>query len=154
MPVEIYILKKDGDKSLTPSFKVKEFAAAGSDKVPVCRETLNALQTIRDHYGKAVNVSCGFRLPETGTSQHCKGRAADFRIAGIDPRDIVRWIEANLNPPGLGLYDYDPKTSGKTGFVHIDFRTGAKARWVQTTPDDSTYRSLNGKDITAAYLGK
>ena len=49
----------------------------------------NVLQKVRDHYGKVVSVSSGYRSPElcvkigsSMKSQHAKGQAADFEIFG------------------------------------------------------------------------
>ena len=51
---------------------------------------MNVLQPIRDHFGKVVTVSSGYRSPELciaigsrTTSQHAKGEAADFEIFGV-----------------------------------------------------------------------
>lgn len=152
-----YSLSKDGNKALSANFKVKEFAVGSGfngDVVKISNDLVRMLQLIRNHYGKAVNISSGYRPNERATSQHYIGTAADFRIDGVNPRDIVRWIETEIDPPGLGLYDYDPATQGKTGFVHIDCRTGAKSRWYQTKADDSDYTPIGNRDITAAYLDK
>ena len=50
----------------------------------------NLLQPIRDHFGKPVAVSSGYRSVElceaigsSSKSQHAKGEAADFEISGI-----------------------------------------------------------------------
>ena len=50
----------------------------------------NILQPVRDHYGKVVSVSSGYRSPELCVkigsslkSQHAKGQAADFEIFGV-----------------------------------------------------------------------
>jgi len=50
----------------------------------------NALEPIRVHFSKSVNISSGFRIAElnkviggSGTSQHCKGEAADFTVSSI-----------------------------------------------------------------------
>ena len=57
------------------------------------------LQPIRDKFGSFM-VSSGYRSPELCvaigskiTSQHAKGEAADFEVAGIDNYDLARWIE-------------------------------------------------------------
>jgi zinc D-Ala-D-Ala carboxypeptidase len=50
----------------------------------------NALEPVRVHFSKSVNISSGFRIAElntsiggSSTSQHCKGEAADFTVSGI-----------------------------------------------------------------------
>ncbi len=152
--------RRDGDKMLSKNFAVREFAAVGVDEIKVCQATIDALQCIRDRVGKPIDVSSGYRPSERTTSQHYKGRAADFRVRGYthaDTRELIRWIEAEIAPPGLGLYDYVGKY--KDGFIHIDYRpaseipTGSISRWYQTDPNNTdTYVALMGKTITAGYL--
>ena len=84
----------------------------------------NVLQKIRDHYGKVVSVSSGFRSPElcvaigsSTTSQHASGQAADFEVPGIDNYDLATWIEANLNFDQLILECYT-KGAPNSGWVH------------------------------------
>ena len=55
----------------------------------------NVLQPIRDHYGKVVIVSSGYRSPEwcvkigsSVGSQPAKGEAADFEIYGVSNADL------------------------------------------------------------------
>jgi hypothetical protein len=88
------------------------------------------LQRIRTHFGKAVNVSSGYRCPvhnknvggATG-SRHAKGQAADIYINGVKPAEIAKYAES-IGIKGIGLYETD-----KDGhFVHIDTRT-TKAFW-------------------------
>ena len=52
------------------------------------------LQPIRDHFGKVVTVSSGYRSPalceaigSKTTSQHAKGQAADFEIFGLSNQE-------------------------------------------------------------------
>ena len=74
------------------------------------------LQPVRDHFGKVVSVSSGYRSEElceaigsSKTSQHAKGQAADFEIFGVSNQELVIWINENLdfdqmifpNPPLL-----------------------------------------------------
>ena len=63
---------------------------------------VNVLQRVRDHFGRVVSVSSGYRSPElceaigsSKTSQHAKGQAADFEIHGISNADLVKWISEN-----------------------------------------------------------
>lgn len=88
------------------------------------------MQRIRTHFGKAVNVSSGYRCPvhnknvggATG-SRHAKGQAADIYINGVKPAEIAKYAES-IGIKGIGLYETD-----KDGhFVHIDTRT-TKAFW-------------------------
>ena len=54
------------------------------------------LQPVRDHFGKVVTVSSGFRSEElceaigsSKNSQHAKGQAADFEIFGVSNQELV-----------------------------------------------------------------
>lgn len=51
-------------------------------------------------------------------SQHIRGRAADFALAGLDPRETAR-IADRLGAPGLGRY---------ARFTHVDVGPGPR-RW-------------------------
>ena len=63
----------------------------------------NILQPVRDHFGKVVSVSSGFRSEElceaigsSKTSQHAKGQAADFEIFGVSNQELVIWIDQTI----------------------------------------------------------
>jgi len=102
-------------------------------KCPCCNfdtvdyELINVLEYIREHFDKPVIVDSGCRcVPYNDSvdgsapySQHILGRAADIRIAGIDP-DLVYELAEQMEVGGLGSYDT---------FTHIDTRSGPLARW-------------------------
>ena len=53
------------------------------------------LQRVRDHFGRVVSVSSGYRSKELctaigskTTSQHAKGEAADFEIYGLSNKEL------------------------------------------------------------------
>ena len=82
----------------------------------------NVLQPVRDHFGKPVNVSSGYRSPKlnraiggSGSSQHCKGEAADFTVSGVSNLEVCKWMEKTLNYDQL-IYEY-----GESGWVHCSF---------------------------------
>ena len=61
------------------------------------------LQRLRDHLGSPVIINSGYRCPELNVavggvknSQHCRGEAADIRIASPKQgREWAAWIEDN-----------------------------------------------------------
>ena len=134
MAVKTYSLKNEGGKVLSKNFKVREFKCNdGSDKVLIADELVCALQKIRDHFGKAVNITSAYRTSSYNkkiggakSSQHIKGTAADIQIAGVDPLKVALFAQS-LGLGGVGLYSY-----ANGGFTHIDVRCG-KSRWLQTT---------------------
>tara|TARA_R110002020_G_C15976923_1_gene748093 strand:+ start:216 stop:677 length:462 start_codon:yes stop_codon:yes gene_type:complete len=85
-------------------------------------ETL--LQPIRNHFGKPVTVSSGYRsvdlceaIGSSSKSQHAKGEAADFEIGGVDNQELGLWIRDNIEYDQLILEFYndgDPSS----GWIH------------------------------------
>lgn len=123
-----YSKKKDGNTKITTNFKVKEFACKdGADTVFVNDELVNILQKVRNHFGKAVNITSGYRTDTynkkvggANYSQHLYGNAADIYITGVEPKEIYDYLN-NEYPNSLGLGKY-------ASFVHVDVRI-KKARW-------------------------
>ena len=57
-----YSLAKDGNRKLAPDFKVREFRCKdGSDEILVDEALVLLLQCIREHFGKAVTITSGYR---------------------------------------------------------------------------------------------
>ena len=87
----------------------------------------NVLQPIRDHFGKVVTVSSGYRSPELciaigsrTTSQHAKGEAADFEIFGVSHQVLADWIHNNINYDQLILEFWSPEDPNK-GWIHCSY---------------------------------
>lgn len=131
MTVRTYYVSKVGNTLISKNFKVKEFQCHdGTDKVLIDDALVHILQRIRDHFGRALTITSGYRTASynsriggSPTSYHVKGQACDIRIAGIEPVIVGMYAES-LNVGGIGVYAY----SG--GFVHVDTRT-ARYRWLQ-----------------------
>ena len=135
MAIKQYSLAKDGAKLLAPGFKVREFRCRdGSDVVMIDESLVVLLQCIREHFGKPVTITSGYRTAAhnaavggSKSSQHLLGRAADFYVEGVD---VAAYAETLLPARGgIGSYPKDaahPKR--RTGWVHIDTRAG-KSRW-------------------------
>lgn len=83
-------MTRDSTRQLSPSFRVREFACKGSDVVLIDDELVVLLQCIREHFGKPVHITSGYRTAEhnaavggSKSSQHLLGRAADFYVEGV-----------------------------------------------------------------------
>ena len=138
MAIEAYSLARDGEKQLSANFKVREFYCRdGSDPIFVDSELVQCLQKIRNHFGKPVHITSGYRTAAhnaavggSKSSQHLLGRAADFHVEGVPVAAVAAYAETLLpSRGGIGRYPKDaahPKRS--TGWVHIDTRAG-KSRW-------------------------
>lgn len=101
------------------------------------------LETVRALLGKPIHVNSAYRAPEVNasvggskTSQHCLGLAADLRVSGMTPDEVVRVIKAS----GL-VYDQlirefsDPVKGG--GWTHISIPPDNKAARKQALIIDS-----------------
>ena len=129
----IYSKSLEGDKSLTSSFKVREFACNdGSDVILIHPDLPSVLQNIRNQFGKSIIINSGYRTPEYNKkvggatrSQHCYGTAADIVVDGVSPASVAAAAEKALKemdyPGGIGLYK---------SFVHVDVRS-KRYRWDQ-----------------------
>ena len=87
------------------------------------------LQKVRDSHG-AVTITSGYRSPELNkaiggstTSDHCKGLAADFEVAGLDNKELAKWIIDNLIFKQLILEFYEEGVPN-SGWVHCSFEEG------------------------------
>ena len=82
------------------------------------------LQPVREHFGKPVMISSGYRSPalceaigSSAKSQHAHGEAADFEINGIDNVDLAAWISRNCDFDQLILEFYD-NVDPNSGWIH------------------------------------
>ena len=130
---------------LSTNFQSTEFDCHGKN---CCSSTLideklvDYLQSIRDYFGKPVNISSAYRcavhnknVGGATSSRHKNGEAADIYINGVAPAEIAKYAES-IGILGIGLYETD-----KDGhFVHIDTRT-KKAFWYGQS---QAYRSTFG----------
>lgn len=143
MAVKTY--SKGSKQKLSKNFYVSEFACHGAGCcgiVKIDTALVDYLQTIRDHFGKEIIVTSGFRCSThnkniggaTG-SYHTKGMAADISVNGVAPADVAKYAES-IGVLGIGLYE----TIKDGFFVHIDTRT-TKSFWYGQAEE---YRSTFG----------
>ena len=134
--LEAWSRTRDGTRKLSANFTVAEFACKdGSDPVFVDSSLAALLQKIRDHFGRPVVITSGYRTATHNTavggaksSQHLLGRAADIRVQGVSVEDVAAYAESLL--PGWGGVGRYPVKAGRAkGWVHVDTRPN-KSRWV------------------------
>ena len=138
MAIKQYSLKADSKKKLSPNFTVREFRCRdGSDVVMIDESLVMLLQCIREHFGKPITITSGYRTAAHNaavggakSSQHLLGRAADFYVEGVPVATVAAYAETLLpGRGGIGRYPKDAKHPKRmTGWVHIDTRTN-KSRW-------------------------
>lgn len=136
MSIKTYSRKKDGAVKLSENFRVREFACSdGSDKVEIDLENVAKLQQIREHFGRAITITSGYRTVAYNTkiggaskSYHTKGQAADIVVSGVDPLKVYLYADSI----GVKGAIYYPNSK----FCHIDTRPG---RYRAITLDGKTF---------------
>ena len=86
----------------------------------IAQQTLAMIADVSEHYpGKAIEYISALRVgrDEGPNSPHRDGRAIDFRIRGIQLREIRDYLWTHYNDVGVGWYPSEQ-------FVHIDTRPG------------------------------
>lgn len=137
MAIKQYSLAKDGAKLLAPGFKVREFRCRdGSDAIMIDQTLVVLLQAIREHFGKPVTITSGYRTAAHNTavggaksSQHLLGKAADIQVADTTVEAVAAYAES-LMPDWGGVGRYPVKAGRTKGWVHVDTRPN-KSRWTQ-----------------------
>lgn len=119
---EIYYIRA-GEYNISEHFKANEFRCKdGSDEILICKELLEVLEKVRNHFNAPVNVRehSGYRTPEHNrkvngakNSYHCKGMAADFHVKGHTPKEVAEYLDKIMETGGIIRY---------TNFVHVDVR--------------------------------
>ena len=137
LAIREYSMTRDSTRQLSPSFRVREFACKGSDVVLIDDELVVLLQCIREHFGKPVHITSGYRTAEHnaaapgkqglsvgGDSRH--RHTFDVEVCRPAQQVLARLAAAH---GGIGRYPKDAKHPKRmTGWVHIDTRTN-KSRW-------------------------
>lgn len=97
----------------------------------------NIFQKIRDHFGKPINISSGYRSAalneatpgSSPTSQHATGEALDIDMDsmnnGVSNRMIFDYIKDNLKFDQL-IAEYPEK--GNPSWVHVSYSSDGKQR--------------------------
>ena len=82
-------------------------------------------ESLRALLGKPVSVNSAYRSPEVNaaikgskTSQHCHGTAADIKVAGMIPEQVVKRIIESTLPYDQVIREFsDPVRGG--GWTHV-----------------------------------
>jgi uncharacterized protein YcbK (DUF882 family) len=104
----------------------------------IATKTLAMLAELSEHYpGKVLEYVSGYRVGagESSTSPHRDGRAIDFRIRGVQLREIRDYLWKTYTEVGVGWYPMEQ-------FVHIDTRPGLH---------DAAWTFLNGANHYHPY---
>ena len=128
------------DMRLSPHFTLREMIASSTaarlniDNTPNDNEIerlkalcTHVLEPIRNHYRCPIIPTSGFRsqalnkaIGGSKKSQHCKGEAVDFEIAGVNNYELARWIKHNINFDQL-ILEHHTLSDSNSGWVHVSF---------------------------------
>ena len=132
-------------KSMTATRKgIKNEPGSGDIKnlENICYEIL---EPVRAHFDKPITITSGYRSEELceaigakPTSQHTKGEAADFELAGISNLQVALWIQNNCDFDQL-ILEFWKDDAPNAGWVHCSFKEGSNRKQVLT---------FNGKNYT------
>ena len=103
------------------------------------------LEPLRAHFDKPVTITSGYRsealceaIGSKKTSQHAKGQAVDFEIAGVPNIKLAYWIQANCDFDQLILEFYNPDDPAG-GWVHCSYNEKGSNRKQVLTYDGKSY---------------
>jgi hypothetical protein len=94
----------------------------------------NIFQPIREHFGKPIIISSGYRSAELNkaiggslSSQHCSGEAIDIDMDGTDITNaqIFNYIKENLNFDQM-IWEFGTDTN--PDWVHVSFASNRSQR--------------------------
>jgi hypothetical protein len=94
----------------------------------------NIFQPIREHFGKPIIISSGYRSAELNkaiggslSSQHCSGEAIDIDMDGTDitNKQIFDYIKDNLNFDQM-IWEFG--TDANPDWVHVSFASNRSQR--------------------------
>ena len=102
---KVETIKIDKNEKLSKNFKVSEFLSPGSNELVLDELLVTILQNIRDHFGKAVTITSGYRtqayndsLPcSDKNSLHIKGMAFDIMVSGVNKNVVLAYIKTIPN---------------------------------------------------------
>ena len=143
---------------LSKHFKLEEFtksqiaARNGINNTPHSGDVKNLenlcyeiLEPIRAKFDKPVMINSGFRnlavnrlLGSSDSSQHTKGQACDFEIAGVPNIKVAYWLQANCDFDQLILEFYKPE-DGQAGWIHVSYNEKGSNRKQVLTFDGKKY---------------
>ena len=104
----------------------------------------HVLQPVREHFGRVVTVSSGYRSPELciainskPTSQHAKGEAADFEIFGVSNKELADYINETLDYDQL-ILEFWNESDPNSGWVHCSYsKSNNRKQYLKAYKDEN-----------------
>ena len=125
------------EKSMTAVRKGIENKAGSGEIKNLTDLCYTVLEPVRAKFDKPIIITSGYRSPELceaigskATSQHTKGQAVDFEIAGVNNLAIGLWLTNNVNFDQYIQEYYDGTPS--SGWCHVSYVEGSNRIQVLT----------------------
>jgi zinc D-Ala-D-Ala carboxypeptidase len=116
---------------------------------------LNILEPVRSHFDQAVIIHSGYRSPAVNTaiggsktSQHCRGQAVDFHVAGHSVHEVAQWVSENLDFDQLILENFVPHLAS-SGWVHCSYSKSNRNQELTKFKGSSKYYAGINLDVPA-----
>ena len=135
------------EKSMTATRKGIENKAGSGEIKNLTDLCYGVLEPVRAKFEKPIMVTSGYRSPalceaigSKPTSQHTKGEAVDFEIAGISNLQVALWIQNNCDFDQLILEYYSPDDPAK-GWIHCSYNEKGSNRKQVLTYDGKKFEN-------------
>ena len=138
MQLSKHFTLEEFEKSQTATRKnINNKAGSGEIKnlTDLCYEVL---EPVRAKFDKPLIITSGFRSPELceaigskATSQHAKGQAVDFEIAGVSNLEVALWLTNNVNFDQC-ILEFWKNGEPNSGWVQCSFVDGSNRKQVLT----------------------
>ena len=127
------------EKSMTATRKGIENKAGSGEIKNLTDLCYGVLEPVRAKFDKPITITSGYRSPDlnraigskSDTSQHCKGEACDFEIAGVSNLKVALWISNNCDFDQL-ILEYWKDDDPNAGWIHCSFKEGSNRKQVLT----------------------
>ena len=135
------------EKSMTATRKGIENKAGSGEIKNLTDLCYGVLEPVRAKFDKPITITSGYRSPDlnraigskSDTSQHCKGEACDFEIAGVSNLKVALWISNNCDFDQL-ILEYWKDDDPNAGWIHCSFKEGSNRKQVLTF-DGKSYKN-------------
>ena len=124
------------EKSMTATRKGIENKAGSGEIKNLTDLCYGVLEPVRAKFDKPIIITSGYRSPELceaigskATSQHTKGEAVDFEIAGVSNLQVALWLTNNVNFDQC-ILEFWKEGEPNSGWVHCSFKEGSNRKQV------------------------
>ena len=114
-------------KSMTATRKGIDNSPGAGDIKNLENVCYEILEPVRAHFDKPITITSGYRsealceaIGSKKTSQHAKGQAVDFEIAGVPNIKTANWIQNNVDFDQL-ILEFYKKDDPAGGWVHVSY---------------------------------